>query len=240
MLRPETESIYQQGVFRKPDIIDKIFGKLDKEKRGWIKNFFGLPHNYPRADDRLDKETMEPYVAKFQEDIRVAKQLADFVIFYPHVGGQFNPRPGAISEYVMDKAFEAGADAIIASHSHMIQKARIRKGVPCMYSLGNFNMSPLSSLMLHEYLPDYGLMAHLYVEGGSLIKTTFSILKIVEKKGCQVSAWPIDEYAKTVKSVTELEVLHNHVKQVYKTITGNDINTDIIRREYLLDVEQKI
>ena len=212
---------------------------FDAEKRGRIKKILGLPHNYPRADDGLDKETMEPYVEKFQADIRTAKQHADFVIFYPHVGGQFNPRPGSISEYVMDKALEAGADAIIASHSHIIQKARIRSGIPCMYSLGNFNMSPLSSLMLHEYLPDYGLAAHLYLEEGKLVKTTFSILKIVEKKGQQVCAWPVDEYAKTVQTASELKELHNHVKQVYKTVTGQDIQNDIIQREYILDIHQK-
>lgn len=234
LLRPETESIYQPGVFRKPDRIDKLFKMFDKEKRGRIKKALGLQYNYPRADDRLDKETMAPYVERFQCDIRTAKENADYVVFYPHVGGQFNPRPGAISEYVMDKAIEAGADAVIASHSHIVQKAKIRDGIPCMYSLGNFNMSPLSSLMLHEYLPDYGLAAHLYVEQGKLVKTTFSILKMVEKKGSQICAWPVDEYAKTLSSSLELEQLHSHVKEVYKTVTGTYLVGDVIQREYVL------
>lgn len=232
LLRPETESIYQPGVFRSKDWVDKLFKKFDAEKRGRIKLKLGMSANYPRADDRLDKKTMAPYVEQFQGDIRKAKEKADLVIFYPHVGGQFNPRPGAISEYVMDKGLEAGADAIIASHSHIVQKAEIRDGIPCMYSLGNFNMSPLSSLMVHEYLPYYGIAAHLYVEDKKIVKTTFSILKIVETKGSQVCAWPVDEYAKVITAQADKDALEAHVRQTYKTVTGQELTGEVIRREY--------
>ena len=139
LLRPQKETVYQPGVFRGPDWVDKLFSFLQAETRGWIKKFVGLEPNYPRADDRLDKKTMAPYVARFQADIRKAKENADFVIFMPHVGGQFNRYPGAVSEYVMDKALEAGADAVLAGHSHMVQRGLLRKGVPCFYSLGNFS-----------------------------------------------------------------------------------------------------
>ena len=232
LLRPETESIYQPGVFRGPTWVDKLFKKLDGEKRGRIKKFFGMEAQYPRADDRLDKKTMAPYVEKFQSDIRKAKENADIVIFYPHVGGQFNPRPGAISEYVMDKGLEAGADAIIASHSHMVQKGEMRDGVPCMYSLGNVNMSPLSSLYIEKYHPDYGIATHLYVENKKIVKTTFSITKIVETKGSQVCAWPVDEYAKTIKDQAEREALEKNVRWVYKMVTGEELQGETIQREY--------
>ena len=232
LLRPETETIYQPGVWRGPNWVDKLFKRFDSEKRGRIKLMLGMPANYPRADDRLDRKTMAPYVERFQSDIRKAKEKADLVVFYPHVGGQFNPRPGAISEYVVDKALEAGPDAILASHSHIVQKAEMRDNVPCFFSLGNFNMSPLSSLMVHEYLPYYGLAVHLYVEDKKIVKTTFSILKIVETKGSQVCAWPVDEYAKTITAQADKDALDAHVRQTYKTVTGQELTGEIIRREY--------
>ncbi|MBR5848377.1 MAG: CapA family protein, partial [Bacteroidaceae bacterium] len=139
LLRPQTQSSYQPFVYRGDTWVDKVFKFLDAEKRGWVRKFFGLLPNYPRADDRLDKKIMPPYVARFQEDIRKAKENADLVLFYPHVGGQFNPYPGAFSEYIMDKALEAKPDAILASHAHMVQKAELRDGVPCFFSMGNFN-----------------------------------------------------------------------------------------------------
>lgn len=234
LLRPQTETVYQVGVMRK-DWVDKVFSFVLPEPRGWIKKFFGMPMNYPRADDRLDKKTMAPYVEQFQADIRKAKEKADIVIFYPHTGGQFNPHPGAITEYVMDKALEAGADAIMASHSHMVQKAELRSGVPCAYSLGNFNMSPLSSLMLHEYLPDYGLALHMYVEDKKITRVTFSILKAVETKGSQIVAWPVDEYYASFTGAEQHSELEKHVSQIFKTVTGKALTGDVIRREYPLE-----
>ncbi len=233
LLRPQKETVYQEGVMRK-DWVDKLFPKMRGEKRGDIKKFFGMPANTPRADDRLDKKTMAPYVAKFQADIRKAKENADIVLFYPHVGGQFNPHPGAISEYVMEKGLQAGADAILASHSHMLQKAVLNHGIPCAYSMGNFNMDPQSSLMLHQYLPDYGLAMHLYVEDKKIVKTTFSILRMQRSaKSGQVCAWPVDVLHKTLSGKEKLK-LEQEVASVYKMVNETQLQGNVIQREYLL------
>ena len=233
LLRSQKQSSYQPYVYRGNTWVDKAFRFLDDEKRGWVRKFFGLLPNYPRADDRLDKKVMPPYVARFQADIRKAKENADLVLFYPHVGGQFNPYPGAFSEYIMDKALEAKPDAILASHSHMVQKAELREGVPCFFSMGNFNMDPTSSLMVHEVLPDYGLLVHLYVEEGKLTKTTFSIIKAVRKKKGQICAWPVDELYPTLTEQEKAQ-LEKDVKQMFRTVTDTALDGQIIRREYPL------
>ena len=232
LLRPQKETTYQPGVMRK-DWVDKLFPKMRNEKRGDLKKLLGMPANFSRADDRLDKRTMAPYVAKFQADIRKAKENADIVVFYPHVGGQFNLYPGAISEYVMDKGLQAGADAIMASHSHMLQRAVLRHGTPCVYSLGNFNMDPLSSLILPELLPFYGLAAHLYVEDKKIVKTTFSLLKMTRKKGQQTQTWPVDELYETLdeKGKAQLEA---EVAKVYSMVNETPLEGPVIRREYEL------
>lgn len=232
LLRPQTESVYQPGVFRQ-DWVDKLFPKMRGEKRGDIKKFFGMPANFPRADDRLDKKTMAPYIARFQADIRKAKEKADLVICYPHVGGQFNPRPGAISEYVMDKALAAGADAVLASHSHMLQKAVLRKGIPCAYSLGNFNMDPLSSLVLEEFKPYYGIAVHLYVEDKKIVNTTFSVFKMLRKKGGQTNTVPVDELYETLGE-KEKAALEADVAWVLRTVNEQEPEEPVIQREYPL------
>ena len=43
-----------------------------------------------------------------------------------------------------------------------------------------------------------------------IVKTTFSILKIVETKGSQVCAWPVDEYAKTITAQADKDALDAH------------------------------
>ena len=233
LLRPQKETVYQPGVFRGPDWVDKLFSFLQAETRGRIKKYVGLDPNYPRADDRLDKKTMAPYVARFQADIRKAKENADFVIFMPHVGGQFNLYPGAVSEYVVDKALEAGADAVLAGHSHMVQRGLLRKGVPCFYSLGNFNMDPTSSLMLPEVLPQYGLAVHLYVEDKKLEKTTFSVIKMVRRDGKQICPQPVDELYETLDAAGKA-ALEKDVRQILETVNEQPPEGAVIRREYPL------
>ena len=232
LLRPQKETVYQPGVFR-TDWVDKLFPKMRNEKRGDLKKLLGMPANYSRADDRLDKRTMAPYLERFQRDIRKAKEKADLVICYPHVGGQFNPYPGAISEYVMEKAMEAGADAVLASHSHMLQRAVLRKGIPCIYSLGNYNMDPLSSLVIEELLPFYGIAVHLYTEGSRITKTTFSLLRMTRKKGGQVLTWPVDELYETLDEKGR-EKLKKEVSQAYRIVNECELEEPVIRREYTL------
>ena len=217
-------------------LIYALLGFLDREKAGRVKRLLGFTSSYPRADDYLDKQAMAPYIRQAQADIRAAREKADVVIFYPHTGGQFNPLPGAKSVYIVEKALQAGADAVMASHAHMVQKAELNKGRPCVYSLGNFNMDPHSSIMVNKYLPEYGLAVHLYVDGGKIEKTTFSITKAVRGKTGQICAWPVDELHKTL-SEKEQALLEVDVRQIYKMVNCKDLIETVIRREYDLDNE---
>ena len=213
--------------------VDKAFPKLKAEYRSIIKMCVGLPNTLPRADDYLDQEGIEPYVQRFQDDIRAAKEKADFVIFYPHVGGQFNPRPGKFSEYIVKKALEAGADAVVSSHSHMVQKAEYINSIPVAWSLGNFSMSPNSTIIAKQHLPEYGLALHLYLEGNQVIKTTVSILKAVEKRGQQLVSWPVDELYETLEG-WEKARLEQDVRQVLGYLFDGKYDKKIILREYEL------
>lgn len=199
LLRPLKMATYTPEVRKKMKTwVDKVFKKMKEEHKSRIKMLVGLPPTLPRADDFIDEEGVKPYIKKFQADIRKAKEKADFVIFYPHVGGQFNPKPGKFSQLVVQKGLEAGADAVLASHSHMVQKAELIDGVPCAWSLGNFSMSPNSTIIAKQMLPGYGLAMHLYFEGAKVVKTTVSILTAVEKKGQILTSWPVDKLHPTL------------------------------------------
>lgn len=205
---------------------------IDHDKRGRIKRFFGVPSSSQRPDDRLDVEKTQPFVDKFTADIQAAKENADFVIFYPHVGGQFDPHPGQFTEYIFDKALEAGADAIIASHAHVVQKALYRDGVLCAYSLGNFNMDPHSGLVVPEVLPGFGLALHLHMEDKKLVKTTFSILCDRLEQGKLVTR-PVHELFPTLKEKQQKK-LRRDVRWIYETVVRQPLTGDIIRQEYEL------
>lgn len=239
LLRPQQESSYMPGALRGKDWVDKLFKKWplngfkDANVKGQVKKALGMVSTYSRHDDRVDTETSAPYIAQMQADIRKAKEKADLVFFYPHAGGQFNEKPGAFSEYVAQKALEAGADAIIGTHSHIPQKVVMHGNVPCAYCLGNFNMNPKSYLAMPEILTQYNFALHLYVQDGKLEKTTFTMMVNYIDKDGQICSYPLHDLYKTL-SDKKKEKLMKDAKHLYGRITGNIMEGDKILSEYEL------
>ena len=236
LLRPPQGSAFLDGIRPEKTWIQKLlvkkkYGTKYSELAGRINQFFGLPGNWIRKDDRLDKAAAAPYFEKMQADIRDAKKKADLVIFAPHIGGQFNNEPGEFSKYTVKKALEAGADAIMASHSHCPQQIEHCGDVPCAWSLGNFNMDPTSSLAMPSTLSHFGLAAHLYVEDGKIVKTTFSMLKALHRRGKQIRVVPADELYPTL-SAKKQQILVREVRKLYTIVTKTSLAEPYIRREY--------
>lgn len=231
-------SSYLPGVFREKDWVDKLFARLpfvkDANVPGKFKKLIGMTATYSRHDDRLDGKTDTVYIERMQNDIREAKKNADIVIFYPHVGGQFNEKPGAFTEYVAKKAKEAGADAIVATHSHIPEKFEWLDGVPCAYCLGNFNMNPRSYLAMPQILTDYGYALHLYVENSRIERVTFSMLKNYTERDGQISSYPVDELYASLRCEKKKAKLVSEIKHLYGRITGRILEGEPVRREYEL------
>ena len=76
--------------------------------------------------------------------ISKAKEECDYVFVFPHCGVENIPIPEWRSKY--KSLIDAGADAIIASHPHIIQGCEFYNGKPIYYSLGNFYFERESSL----------------------------------------------------------------------------------------------
>ena len=234
LLRPQTESYFvhrpQKRTLGKR-ILNKAANLFHGEKRYYARKLLGLPVNQAHADDNLVIETLGPYLNRVLSDIDEAKQNADFVLFCPHVGGQFNVIPGAFSRYIVDAATERGVDAVVASHAHVVQEAELRHGIPCFFSLGNFSMSPNSVYLLHENLPEYGIAAHMYLDNARIVKTSFSILRIIEGK--TMTVYPADIFAKQC-STDEVIQLREDIRRIVQTVTGKEIDGDTVQREYIL------
>ena len=226
LLHADTDPIF---IPEKKGALSRVKGMLFKpfkpEQIAAIKKTLGMEYNKARKDDFLDEQRAAPYFEKLRVSICTAKKSADLVVFYPHVGGQFNAEPGAFTEYTVKKALEFGADAVVASHPHVIQKAVAAKNAPVFYSIGNFSMSPNSVYLLHDNLPEYGLMVHLYIEERQIVRTAFSILKMVEEKGKMLTVWPVDKLKEPCKE---------DIRRIYRTVTGKDLTGETVRHEYEL------
>lgn len=241
-LHSYTEQIFLKSKAKK-SLLSRVFNAMLRplkiEQRAYIRKLLGLKYNSPRADDYMDKVAAQPYIDQLKADILKAKNKADIVVFYPHVGGQFNICPGRFTEYVFEQALECGVDAIIASHPHIVQKAEIKSGVPCFYSIGNFSMSPNSVYLLHDHLPEYGLAVHLYVER-KIVRCSFSILKIVESPDKPLTVYPVDEYVSLLNKKDDIEKLKADVSQIYTTVTGEHLSDEfVLQREYLMHSSQE-
>ncbi len=72
------------------------------------------------------------------EAIKKAKEKCDYLIVYLHWGVEYNNYP---EEYQREWArlyIDAGANAVIGCHPHVVQGFEIYNGCPIVYSLGNF------------------------------------------------------------------------------------------------------
>jgi poly-gamma-glutamate synthesis protein (capsule biosynthesis protein) len=74
---------------------------------------------------------------KALEDIAWARKEADIVILYTHWGKEYEPVLPSVRE-LAHQFIDAGVDAIIGSHPHVIQEKEAYSGKTIYYSLGNF------------------------------------------------------------------------------------------------------
>lgn len=172
---------------------------LGEERYLDIRKRRGLTPKKATIDNSLNKDRVDYYLKNLDYQIHEAKRIADIVIVCPHMGGQFNVEPGVFSNYVMKHLCSMGADAVIASHPHVVQKIEIVDGVPCAYSLGNVSMSLSTSYIIRDNLPECGLMLHLYYLGTSLTKVTYTPIKIEENSTGYFQVFPMSEIYVTAK-----------------------------------------
>ncbi len=72
------------------------------------------------------------------EVIREAKEQSDFVVVYVHWGVERTNYPVDYQKSLAKKYIDAGADAVIGCHPHVLQGMEFYKGKPIAYSLGNY------------------------------------------------------------------------------------------------------
>lgn len=105
----------------------------------------GLPYKYDYNVKILDEQ--------IYKDIKKARKLADFVIVLPHNGTEYAQTPSETYKAQYKKMLKCGADAVIASHPHVLQPMEYieiptgqdstRTGF-IIYSMGNFISSQVT------------------------------------------------------------------------------------------------
>lgn len=99
------------------------------------------------------------------ETVREAAENNDFVIVYLHWGTENVTTLDWAQEKQAAEVAEAGADLIIGDHPHCLQQISIVKGVPVVYSLGNFwfNSKTLDTGMVKVTLDGEGMKSLRFI-----------------------------------------------------------------------------
>ncbi len=94
-----------------------------------------IPSDMPWIVSLLDEQTV-------REDIKKAKEIADFVVVCPHWGIEYVHSPSSGQRLWCKLFFECGADLVIGTHPHVIQPLEWYeedgRTMPVFWSLGNF------------------------------------------------------------------------------------------------------
>ena len=93
--------------------------------------------------DRWAAGEATPGVAALREedilaDITAARKRADAVVPFVHWGPELVAQPYEAHRQLAHRMAEAGAAAVIGGHPHITQTVDLHRGVPIVYSLGNF------------------------------------------------------------------------------------------------------
>ena len=75
---------------------------------------------------------------KLVTEIQEAKKTCDYVVVYVHWGVERNTEPEDYQKSLARQYIDAGADAVIGAHPHVLQGIEYYQEKPIFYSLGNF------------------------------------------------------------------------------------------------------
>lgn len=118
------------------------------ERKGLKIALLGYDEFFPRVFEAGEKL---PGVAWSEDeqvvyDIQQARQQADIVIPYMHWGQEHEPTANDRQRELARLMIDAGADAVVGTHPHIVQDTETYRGKPIIYSLGNFIFDGFSSI----------------------------------------------------------------------------------------------
>jgi poly-gamma-glutamate synthesis protein (capsule biosynthesis protein) len=120
--------------------------EAEKEIKGLRFSFLGYSATFPEEfwADAERGGTNFPYAEVIEKDIPRAKKNSDFVVVSIHWGQELRETPKDYQVALAHKFIDLGADLVLGHHPHIVQGIEIYKGVPILYSLGNFTFASYS------------------------------------------------------------------------------------------------
>ena len=139
--------------------------------------FFGASRVIPVASWNAGEQSPGMLTAYdstlLEEKIRSVREDCDYIVVYLHWGVEKDSFPQDYQRELGRRLIDAGADAVIGSHPHVVQGFEFYNGKPILYSLGNFLFSNSAN---DTFLCRLTLSRDAAGGSGSPIKTSVRIL----------------------------------------------------------------
>lgn len=157
----------------------------------------------------ITNKANQPFIERLIAKIEEAKEMADWVIVMPHIGGQYNPAPATYTKYIVDVIAAHSPSLIVAGHPHVPLRSEIVNGVFTAYSLGNFCFTPCVGYFLSNVLAEYGIILHTYWNKITklLQRLTFSVIVNVVGEDGVSRTMPVKDYFDSLSSAIERDRL---------------------------------
>jgi poly-gamma-glutamate synthesis protein (capsule biosynthesis protein) len=140
-------------------------------RNGWRVAFFAVTRAWNAAPNDFYAHDGAKYVAWGDPRwiVPALRRLktrgrADLIVVSVHAGTEYGAEPSAQLRRFFEELVEAGADAVLAHHPHVLQPVVWHRGKPIVQSLGNFIFSQkepgtgLSAILRIEAAPDGSLL----------------------------------------------------------------------------------
>lgn len=179
-----------------------------------------------------------PYTDRIKKKIERAKAEADIVIVLPHIGGQYNPAPGAWSKWTVDWMSQLNPDLIVAGHPHVPLRTEMVNGIFTAWSLGNLSFTPGVGYYLPNVLADYGVVLHTWfdLKTKKLAKASFNLIKNVVGEDGISRIRPVDDLWNESKNAIERDCLTIDNEALVNRICGGNRTVEV-QNEYQIEIE---
>ncbi len=156
-------------------------------------------------------------VRKCEEEIKEAQKKSDITIFMLHSGGQFNENPGSFTETILKQISATNVPLIVGTHPHVVQKLVHKENQLISYSLGNMITSYRTKYYKKEYMSEYSILLHAYIdkEEKKIDKYSFTILKSKEEKDGYVKVYSLYDLIQNETDKEEKEKLIKDNLKIY-------------------------
>lgn len=210
------------GTYREPNK-DIFIEEIKGIKLGLLSYTYGLNG----MDVALSPEELSYMVNlidedKIKSDIEKTKELgADLIVVFIHWGNEYHREPSEYQIELGDKMMEWGADIILGSHPHVIQKSETinknGKDKFIVYSMGNFLSNQRAETLQNPYTED-GILINLNIEKN--FESNETIIKDIE----YIPTW-VHRYRENGKLVYEILPVKNAIEDKIETIGIDGIKT---------------